>query len=215
MGIYFTSDLHFGHGNVIKYCNRPFGSEEEKKSGVFSRETVLEMDETLIANWNSLVKDDDHIYCIGDLSLRFDILEKYSERLRGRKFLIPGNHDHCHSYHKKSRSEEKRKDWINKYCELGWIVLEEKMNINFYCDMNLCHHPYADMDLRDNKGVEGYVDKYAKNRPYDDKKVLLCGHVHERWKTNRSFKGSLMINVGVDVWEMKPVSLSTILDLIF
>ena len=49
-------------------------------------------------------------------------------------------------------------------------------------------------------------DKYAKFRPTDDGTILLCGHVHQSWKSQRSVNGTLMVNVGVDVWDGKPVS---------
>lgn len=78
MATYFTSDTHFGHSNVIRYCNRPFQSAEE-------------MDNTIISNWNNRVKPDDEIYHLGDFSFRDPLL--YTSRLNGRKFLIPGNHD--------------------------------------------------------------------------------------------------------------------------
>lgn len=55
--IYFTSDLHLGHKNIIKLCDRPFASLEE-------------MDETLIANWNQVVTNGDTIYIVGDLMFR-------------------------------------------------------------------------------------------------------------------------------------------------
>ena len=52
--VYFTSDLHLGHENVIKLCNRPFDSIEE-------------MDEALIHNWNRKVTNRDTVYVLGDL----------------------------------------------------------------------------------------------------------------------------------------------------
>lgn len=80
-GIWFTSDLHFGHQNIIKFCNRPW-------------KTVEEMNEGLIANWNSVVKDDDIVFDLGDFA--FAPNSKWKEilgRLRGKHYLILGNHD--------------------------------------------------------------------------------------------------------------------------
>ena len=79
--IYFTSDLHFGHDNVIKFDNRPF-------------KTVDEMNETLINNWNNKVSKGDLVYVLGDMiwknqSFATDILK----RLNGQIILIKGNHD--------------------------------------------------------------------------------------------------------------------------
>ena len=54
MDIWFTSDSHFGHRNIITYSSRPFSSVEE-------------MDETLIQNWNSVVKPNDLIFNLGDV----------------------------------------------------------------------------------------------------------------------------------------------------
>ncbi len=54
---YFTSDLHFGHENIIRFSNRPFSSAEE-------------MNRTLIDNWDSRVTDRDDIYILGDMFYR-------------------------------------------------------------------------------------------------------------------------------------------------
>lgn len=53
--IWFTSDLHFGHKNIIRFCDRPWNSVEE-------------MDEALINNWNSVVGDDDIVFDLGDFA---------------------------------------------------------------------------------------------------------------------------------------------------
>lgn len=75
---FFTSDTHFGHANIIKYCNRPFKSVEE-------------MDETLISNWNSVATKRDTVFHLGDFCMRnFEI---YKQRLNGNVWLIQGNHD--------------------------------------------------------------------------------------------------------------------------
>jgi calcineurin-like phosphoesterase family protein len=81
VNVFFTSDPHFGHANVIRYCNRPFSSAEE-------------MDEALIQRWNSVVRDGDFVWVLGDLF--FHQVGKCHEiisRLRGKKGLILGNHD--------------------------------------------------------------------------------------------------------------------------
>ena len=80
---WLTSDTHFFHENILKYCNRPFGSIEE-------------MNEGLVKNWNSVVKPDDHVYHLGDFC--FGNVEKWNwclepGRLNGHIHLILGNHD--------------------------------------------------------------------------------------------------------------------------
>jgi calcineurin-like phosphoesterase family protein len=80
--VLFISDPHFGHKNIIKYCNRPFLDTEE-------------MDNVIIENYNRTVQDDDLVFWLGDMffcgSQRMDYI---ASRLRkGRKILIRGNHD--------------------------------------------------------------------------------------------------------------------------
>jgi len=80
--IWFTSDQHYGHKNIIRYCHRPFSSVEE-------------MDEKMIDNHNALVGEKDYIYMLGDFSFKGgkDIKSRYFDRLNGKKILIKGNHD--------------------------------------------------------------------------------------------------------------------------
>lgn len=82
MSIFFTSDIHFGHTNIIKYCNRPFTN-------------VQEMDEKIIQNWNKTVSPYDTTYIVGDFSFHKDQQKTISiiNRLNGSKHLIMGNHD--------------------------------------------------------------------------------------------------------------------------
>lgn len=78
---YCGYSLNFGHVNIMKYCNRPF-------------QTVEEMNETMINNWNNVIKDKDEVYHLGDFSLvKKENLRKIRIRLRGKVYLIKGNHD--------------------------------------------------------------------------------------------------------------------------
>ena len=54
--VFFTSDTHFNHTNIIQYCQRPFKSTDE-------------MNEAMIDNWNSVVGEDDTVFHLGDFSL--------------------------------------------------------------------------------------------------------------------------------------------------
>ena len=77
---YFTSDQHFGHANIIRFCDRPFKTAEE-------------MDEVMLAKWNAKVTDEDDVWILGDLFFRSATVGPILERLKGRKHLILGNHD--------------------------------------------------------------------------------------------------------------------------
>lgn len=190
MAIYFTSDLHIYHANVIKYCARPFTSVEQ-------------MNEMLVKNWNDTVGPDDTVYCLGDFAMAFRPVETFTRRLNGIKYLVPGNHDFCHSYHKRSRNPEARANWTQKYVDNGWIVLPEQYTLDIpgVAVVNMCHHPYHLTHKAD--------DKYEKWRPKDDGRWLLCGHVHEKWKVV-----DRMINIGVDQWDFKPVSVDQLKEII-
>ncbi len=79
--MFFISDTHFGHTNIIKYSSRPFSSVEE-------------MNEKMIENWNGLVKPEDEVFHMGDFAfLTYQKLKTVVRRLNGRKHLILGNHD--------------------------------------------------------------------------------------------------------------------------
>lgn len=78
--IFFTADTHFGHANAIWMCERPF-------------ESVDDMNEAMIAAWNSRVTGSDTVYIVGDMFFRCEDPESILRRLKGRKRLLPGNHD--------------------------------------------------------------------------------------------------------------------------
>lgn len=78
---WFISDLHFGHANILEYeaAARPFESLEE-------------MHETLIENWNKVVGPFDKVFVLGDFAFGRDNID-IAYKLIGQKRLILGNHD--------------------------------------------------------------------------------------------------------------------------
>ena len=79
--VFFTSDTHFTHANIIRFCSRPFKNVEE-------------MDETMIANWNRVVSENDIVFHLGDFCMGGS--SKWTNvlnRLNGKIYLIIGNHD--------------------------------------------------------------------------------------------------------------------------
>src|ERR1700690_1001792 len=79
--IWFCSDLHFFHKNIILYSNRPYSSVEE-------------MNESLIKNWNAMVKPEDSVWHLGDFAFcKYPELKNILRRLNGNKNFIMGNHD--------------------------------------------------------------------------------------------------------------------------
>lgn len=81
MSIFFTSDTHYSHSNVIKYSNRPFKDAQE-------------MNRAMIDNWNSVVTENDEVYVLGDLIFK-DNLDDILRQLKFKNvYHIKGNHDH-------------------------------------------------------------------------------------------------------------------------
>lgn len=114
--VFFTSDTHLGHANVIRYCNRPYPDVEA-------------MDEALIANWNARVKGGDVVYHLGDFALvHQDKVEPYVRRLNGQIHLVFGNHDRF----LKSRGRAFGFAWIGPYKRIE--VGKQKIV--------LCHYPF-------------------------------------------------------------------------
>src|SRR3989339_406012 len=78
---WFISDTHFSHFNIIRYTGRPFQS-------------ISEMNEKLILNWNSLVMPQDTVFFLGDFGIgSTDFLTSLCPQLSGTKICIRGNHD--------------------------------------------------------------------------------------------------------------------------
>ena len=92
---FFVSDCHFFHGNIIRYCNRPWNSgKDENGEIVVTQEDVSRMNEDLIRNWNSVVGKDDIVWNLGDFCFgKKEHVTEILPRLNGKINLVMGNHD--------------------------------------------------------------------------------------------------------------------------
>ncbi len=183
--LHFTSDLHFGHLNVISYCGRPFLKADGQGD-------LNLMNRTLIENWNARVAEGDTVFVLGDFSLGSrEYITSVRAKLKGKIILIRGNHDRSIQQMQQCGFDEV---WNNYRLELEEF------------DLYLSHIPLFQHNgkwVTEEDGGEPrriYKAEFTKQPPkYFDR--WLCGHVHEKWKT----KGKL-INVGVDQWNMSPIS---------
>lgn len=80
MSLFIISDTHWSHKNILKHTNRPFSSVEE-------------MDETMVENWNKVVRPEDTVYHLGDVFWNKAKAQTIAPRLNGRKIVVLGNHD--------------------------------------------------------------------------------------------------------------------------
>ena len=186
MTTWFTSDLHFGHGNIISYSGRPFAD-------------AAAMNRALIERWNDVVDAEDTVWVLGDIALgRIDETLVLVGELQGRKILVAGNHDRCWAGH-----GERSAAWIDRYVAAGFAEIHQgQTHVNVAARQVLaCHFPY--------RGDSHDYDRFVEHRPVDRGEWLLHGHVHERWR-----QSGRMINVGVDAWACAPVSEVTLAALI-
>lgn len=166
---FFTSDTHFNHANIIKFCNRPFKDVEQ-------------MNDVMIANWNSVIGKDDTVFHLGDFCLGGAAeWTKILDRLNGKIFLIMGNHD----------LKNIRQGFISRFEHVAMQMRIEIGKKRIY----LCHYPFL--------CFEG---------SYKDDVWQLFGHVHTRRSNSGIDAGRLQYlyptqyDVGVDNNNFTPVS---------
>lgn len=148
--IYFTSDLHLGHKNIVDLCKRPFAD-------------VDEMDAVLIGNWNRKVKKNDVVYITGDAVWDKKKVAHYMEQLFGKKILIAGNHD----------STWIKREECQKYFEEIVSYLEVHLNGH---PITMCHYPMLEWrsSREESKRKLGYlIHGHIHNRIADEYRQLF------------------------------------------
>ena len=132
--IFYTSDLHLGHANVIRFDERPFAN-------------IDEMDECIISRWNERVNDEDTVYIIGDVCYRNRLdASWYLRELKGHKILVLGNHDNPILLNKKALA---CLDQVDKMMQ----VIDGNKQIS------LCHYPIAEWNayFHDSWHIYGHI----------------------------------------------------------
>lgn len=135
---WFTSDTHFGHANIIRYCNRPFDSVEH-------------MDRVLIENWNRVVGSGDTVYHLGDFTLgNATRAREYLGQLNGeiRMLRNPWHHDRGWLWDlRNDNSDPQTATGYYTIPEEPIVVLEPK-ETKYPKHIVLCHYPLAAWDRK-------------------------------------------------------------------
>jgi len=185
--IFFTADTHFGHANIIKYCDRPFANERA-------------MDREIIRRWNDAVRENDIVYHLGDFTLRdSDGFRSYISQLNGSIHILgnPWHHDRRWLKDYNLGDEARYGTYAGIYSASGRTVTIEPpvvvQELREYKEgshpkaLVLCHYPFVAWD-RSHYGS-----------------WHLHGHCHGK----HSKKGKIM-DVGVDSNDFRPVSLGEV-----
>jgi calcineurin-like phosphoesterase family protein len=124
--VFFISDFHLFHKNVIGFDNRPFLNKNNEPD-------VLLMNRTIIDNWNNTVNHNDIVFYLGDLIFgRKEWANQVIFALNGSIHYIMGNHDKYNDIVSYKRFES-----VNDYVDLNIVNDKEYINLHFV----LMHYP--------------------------------------------------------------------------
>ena len=157
--LYFSSDSHFQHANICKYCHRPFTSRKE-------------MDDALITNWNSVVPEDGIVVHCGDFMLPHKTGDKEYKKIWNKLnfktlILCRGNHDRidCGTY--------VYDDKTVIVVDVAMILVEEIKIMAFHCPVTAYPADYQVFGhihtLSDGTcyGIDGDVNDRLRKTQYD------------------------------------------------
>lgn len=139
---YFISDTHWGHENILKYDNRPF-------------KTIEEHDEFHVQEWNKIVRENDDVWHLGDVTFSAKHLDRILPRLNGRIHLIRGNHDDKAAWKNRYRFYAFHESLYTKIAGVGF---------------HLSHYPLQDWrnmrrgTIHLHGHVHGNLDSYIQGR---------------------------------------------------
>jgi calcineurin-like phosphoesterase family protein len=191
---WWVADLHLGHGNIAKYCNRPSLRKEDldEHGNWVSSEVAFwaaeRMDNLLIKNLNMRIKKDDRVIHVGDFLNKGSVKgipglnnksEYYLDLLNGMWTLTEGNHD-CNN-------------GVKPICKHMFTEISK-------LPVFVSHYPIENLEKFDPDLIKYVVNNTA---------FQICGHVHNSWEYKYYIydKGKyLMYNVGIDIQNYNPIS---------
>jgi calcineurin-like phosphoesterase family protein len=183
--LWFTSDTHYNHSNICSTTTKwtdPSTLREFK--------SLEHMNNTLVANINEKVGQDDILFHLGDWSFGgFDKIQEFRDRIICKNIhLVLGNHDHhIDNNHENIQSVFNS---VNKYVELVVsfnVGTPSRYDVNFV----LMHYPIASW----NNMARGAIH--------------LHGHVH--FEPSIRLQQGKMMDVGVDGNNLYPISINEVL----
>lgn len=200
MTTYFTSDLHIGHRLVAGI--RGFWTPAEDGNSVPDTDAHSG---AIAATWLNVVKPDDIVWVLGDLCVSagswpavLDLISK----LPGRKRLVCGNHDPVSSIHKTAwKFQRSAFEVFETVQDFAAIKLAGRTVL-------LSHYPYSGTGAEGLRGPDQIQceERYTEFRLTDCGRALLHGHTHGSERLHLSDAGTPQVHVGLDAWNMKPVS---------
>lgn len=140
--ILFTSDLHFLHGNILKFCNRPYDNIEEMTEGI-------------IKNWNEQVSNNQTVFVLGDVTWgNVQVTNDILNQLNGKIVLIRGNHD----------NDRVCKLFDDVHDMLSLEVIDDVTGKTKY--VHLCHYPILEWDgfYRNSWHLHGHLHSNNEKR---------------------------------------------------
>lgn len=167
---WFSADYHFGHDREFIWKARGFNYVEE-------------MNEVIVNKHNNLVNPNDVVYILGDIMLGDLSNIEYLNRMKGKKYIILGNHD---SYNRRNKYLS-----LNDVLDVRYADMIELEGFHFY----LSHYPTITNILHKTNIHQCLINLY--------------GHTHQ--KNNFFYDIPFMYHVGVDSHGMFPVSINTII----
>lgn len=181
--VFFTADTHFGHANIIPFCNRPF-------------QNIEEMDEALVGNWNAVVPRNAIVWHLGDFCFHvlsnqhgIDAVRSMLSRLHGEKRLILGNHDLLQT---------------KKYREAGFMTVDQLRVIKVQSrQLVLCHYAMLVWPNSHRGAWQLYGHSHGCLEKIDRLELASL-------RPGGLSLSPLSLDVGVDAWNYMPVSFEQI-----